>query len=123
VKTKALVLVILMFALVLLAQAATQTATPNADDKAACCKGMGNGAKTMDCCKEGTDCCKDGKCCGEAKMCARGKDAKGGCCGGEMKDGKMSCCGGKMKGEKTAAKAGCCGDKCDRMKRGEAEGM
>lgn len=111
------VLMLVVFALSMMAQTAAPAA--HKDDAKecacyadktkceACCK---NGCKDCKECKEGAECCckdKDGQMAGMS--CMRDKDGKMSCCKG-MKDGKM-------------AKNGCCGGKCDRMSHEKKAGM
>ena len=113
---------ILMFAMSMMAQAASPQAGAADEKKAcACCADK---AKCEDCCKNDCKDCggmKDGKmadCCKDkdGKMaCARDKDGKMACCKGmhdmkDMKDGKM-------------AKKGCCGGMCDRKAHEKKAGM
>ncbi len=97
---------ILMFAISMMAQAAAPQAGA-ADEKksCACCADK---AKCEACCKNG---CKDCADCKDGKMadCCKGKDGKMACARG--KDGKMACCK-DMKDGKMAK--GCCGGMCDR---------
>ncbi len=119
------VLMLVVFALSLMAQTAAPAA-PKTDAKTcACCADK---AKCEACCKNGCkDCkeCKDG-----AQCCCKGKDGQmaGMACmrdkNGKMdmsKDGTMSCCKG-MKDAKMA-KNGCCSGKCDRMNHEKKAGM
>src|SRR5512133_411470 len=114
---------ILMFAMSMMAQAAAPQTGATADEKKACAC-CADKAKCEDCCKNGCKDCagmKDGKmgdCCKDkdGKMaCARDKDGKMACCKGmhdmkDMKDGKMS-------------KKGCCGGMCDRKAHEKKAGM
>ena len=118
-KTKLMVVMVtLLFAISMMAQAVNQAAPAAPADKTntcACCSGdkcpMAKGAKAdgKSCC--GDSCCKDGKC----EMAAHKKDtaANGKSCCGEdcCKDGKCAMASKDGKG-------GCCGDKCPMMKQG-----
>lgn len=106
-------IIILVFALALVAQNAT-TPAPKADTKAcACCADK---AKCEDCCKNGCKDCKGAD--GKMMDCCKGKDGKMACARGT--NGNMDCCKGmaEMKGHDMSKMGkmgkGCCGGMCDR---------
>ena len=113
-KIKTLI-VTLLFAISMWAQAAAPAASDKPKDqaKAGCCKegsscckdGCCQGKNAESCCKKGTSCCKDGASCGGQKDVAKADCCKAGtacsksgtgCCANMAKDGDKGCCGGKM---------------------------
>lgn len=105
---------ILVLAIAMMAQSATQStpSTATQDGKTcACCNHDKAGAKSGEaCCR---DCCKDGKCAMMSKDGMKGEKCPMMAKDGKMADGKMCCSGNKCP---MAAKDGkqkgscCCGD-------------
>lgn len=115
-KTKAIVLC-LMLSLALWAQTPAPPAAPTSTDQAAscdCCKSAQQGKTCADCCKDGKcamvegkgGCCQGGKCAmAQGKGCCASMEKGKACCAG--KDGKVAdCCKQASKGK------GCCGKAC-----------